>query len=118
MMGESPWYRRPPAWIDGGTKSWPSVYIGISGRHARGVAEVVLEGALGEGGTRRRLDRHQTHRGVATNGSAIPPRLDPPPQLPITTSGRSSPASASCSLASSPMTVWCSSTWLSTEPSE
>ena len=53
-----------------------------------------------------------------TNGSAMPPRFEPPPQLPMTTSGRASPASASCSLASSPMTVWCNSTWFSTEPSE
>ena len=51
-----------------------------------------------------------------TNGNAIPPRLDPPPQGAITTSGSRSPASSSCSLASSPITVWCSSTWLSTEP--
>ena len=29
--GESPWYRRPPACTGGGTKSCPSVYIGISG---------------------------------------------------------------------------------------
>ena len=33
------------------------------------------------------------------------------------TSG-SSPAISICSSASSPMTVWCRSTWLSTEPSE
>ena len=31
MIGESPWYRSPPAWIDGGMNSWPSVYIGSSG---------------------------------------------------------------------------------------
>jgi hypothetical protein len=31
MIGASPWYRNPPAWMEGGTKSWPSVYIGSSG---------------------------------------------------------------------------------------
>ena len=30
----------------------------------------------------------------------------------------SSPAISNCLIASSPITVWCSSTWLSTEPSE
>ncbi len=51
------------------------------------------------------------------NGNAIPPRFDPPPQDPITTSGPSSPASCNCSFASSPMIVWWSSTWFSTDPS-
>ena len=54
----------------------------------------------------------------STNGSDRPPRFEPPPHGAITTSGSRSPAIASCSLASRPMTVWCSSTWLSTEPSE
>ena len=53
-----------------------------------------------------------------TNGSAMPARFDPPPQHAITTSGFASPASASCSFASRPITVWCSSTWLRTEPRE
>ena len=49
------------------------------------------------------------------NGNARPPKLEPPPVHPTITSGVS-PASSSCSSASSPMIVWCSSTWLSTEP--
>src|SRR5207237_48528 len=65
---------------------------------------------LGASELRRRFDRlalrvrHRVH-------AAGPPE-------PRTTSGRVSPAGASCCLASSPMTVWCSSTWLSTDPSE
>ncbi|HXO09348.1 MAG TPA: pyridoxal-phosphate dependent enzyme, partial [Solirubrobacteraceae bacterium] len=41
----------------------------------------------------------------------------PPPTHAITVSGYS-PAISSCAIASWPITVWCSSTWLSTEPSE
>jgi len=50
------------------------------------------------------------------NGKASPEKLDPPPVQPMIRSGVS-PASASCLSASSPITVWCSSTWLSTLPS-
>ena len=53
-----------------------------------------------------------------TNGKEMPDRFEPPPQLAMITSGRSSPAIVSCSLASRPITVWCRRTWLSTEPSE
>jgi hypothetical protein len=52
-----------------------------------------------------------------TNGSARPEKLEPPPTQPITTSTPFSPASSSCFCASCPITVWCSSTWFSTEPS-
>ena len=51
------------------------------------------------------------------NGKAIPEKFEPPPAQPITTSG-SSPAIAICWIASWPITVWCSSTWFSTLPSE
>ncbi len=50
------------------------------------------------------------------NGNDMPPKFDPPPKQPITTSGYS-PAMAICFSASSPMIVWCSVTWLNTEPS-
>jgi hypothetical protein len=50
------------------------------------------------------------------NGKASPPKFDPPPVQPTRTSGVS-PTIAICSNASSPMTVWCISTWLSTLPS-
>ena len=52
------------------------------------------------------------------NGNEMPAKFEPPPAQPITTSGPFSPNAASCSLASIPITVWCISTWLSTEPSE
>ena len=52
----------------------------------------------------------------STNGNAMPAKFEPPPHEAITTSGRASPARASCSLASMPMIVWCRHTWLSTEP--
>jgi hypothetical protein len=52
-----------------------------------------------------------------TNGKARPAKFEPPPAQPITTSGVSSTI-ASCFRASSPITVWCIRTWLSTEPSE
>jgi len=45
----------------------------------------------------------------------MPAKLEPPPVQPTTTSGYS-PALPSCSMASSPMTVWCMSTCESTEP--
>ena len=47
----------------------------------------------------------------------MPEKLLPPPWQAMTTSGYS-PASFICSCASSPITVWCMQTWLSTEPSE
>ena len=51
------------------------------------------------------------------NGNVSPAKFEPPPVQPMTTSG-DSPAIPICSIASWPMTVWCSRTWLSTEPSE
>src|SRR5205807_3235864 len=51
------------------------------------------------------------------NGYERPAKLDPPPTHPITTSGYS-PASSICFLASWPITVWWSRTWLTTDPSE
>ena len=50
------------------------------------------------------------------NGNEIPPKFDPPPKQPITMSGYS-PAICICFSASRPITVWCSVTWLRTEPS-
>ena len=51
------------------------------------------------------------------NGNVSPPKFEPPPTQAITVSG-SSPAIAICASASCPITVWWSSTWLSTDPSE
>ncbi len=51
------------------------------------------------------------------NGNESPAKFEPPPTQPITTSGNA-PASSICLSASSPITVWCMSTWFSTEPSE
>ena len=50
------------------------------------------------------------------NGKARPPKFEPPPVQPTRRSGVS-PTYASWSSASSPITVWCISTWLSTLPS-
>ena len=50
------------------------------------------------------------------NGNIRPPKLEPPPVQPTSRSGVS-PILASWSNASSPMIVWCSSTWFSTLPS-
>ena len=50
------------------------------------------------------------------NGNARPAKFEPPPVQPTRTSGYAS-AISSCAIASSPITVWCRSTWLSTEPS-
>src|SRR4028118_1788480 len=50
-------------------------------------------------------------------GKAMPPKFEPPPTQPTTTSGYS-PASSICSRASWPITVWWSRTWLSTLPRE
>jgi len=51
------------------------------------------------------------------NGYVRPAKFEPPPTHPMTTSGYS-PAISICFCASRPMTVWCSSTWLTTDPSE
>ena len=51
------------------------------------------------------------------NGNASPAKFEPPPTHPTTASGKA-PASSICSIASCPITVWCISTWFSTEPSE
>src|SRR6267142_1048956 len=51
------------------------------------------------------------------NGKAKPAKFEPPPMQPPSTSASSS-ARSSCFLVSSPITVWCMSTWLSTLPSE
>ena len=51
------------------------------------------------------------------NGNASPPKFEPPPTHAITVSG-SSPAISICAIASCPITVWCSRTWLRTDPSE
>src|SRR5437867_2542074 len=53
----------------------------------------------------------------AAKGKDRPAKLEPPPAQPITMSAASS-AFSSCFLASSPITVWCINTWLSTLPSE
>ena len=50
------------------------------------------------------------------NGNGRPPKFEPPPVQPTSRSGVS-PTFASWSSASSPMIVWCISTWLSTLPS-
>ena len=50
------------------------------------------------------------------NGNVSPAKFEPPPTQPTITSGNA-PASSICAIASWPITVWCSSTWLRTEPS-
>ena len=98
-------------------KSWPSVYIGSSGvmpavspKSYSKLPSVSVGHDAGSTATSRTP-------ASSTKGSDRPPRFDPPPQGAMTTSGSRSPAIASCSLASRPITVWCSSTWLRTEPS-
>src|SRR3972149_5783764 len=49
------------------------------------------------------------------NGRGKPPKFEPPPRHEITTSG-SSPICSNCAFVSSPITVWWSSTWFSTDP--
>ena len=49
------------------------------------------------------------------NGNDRPPKFEPPPVQPTSRSGVS-PTIASCSNASSPITVWCSNTWFNTLP--
>ena len=50
------------------------------------------------------------------NGNTRPEKFEPPPVQPISTSGYAS-ARSIWAIASSPITVWCRRTWLSTEPS-
>ena len=92
-------------------------------RRPRRIAEVVPILALREGRARRRLDRHERvvggcrAIGPAGTGRRCPQKFEPPPAQPMTTSG-ASPAISICVIASWPITVWCSRTWLSTLPSE
>jgi len=54
---------------------------------------------------------------VAHERKGEPAKFEPPPTQPMTSSGNS-PASSICASASRPITLWCSSTWLSTLPNE
>ena len=90
------------------------------GRHAGGIAIIKGIHSLGERG--RGVRFHSQQAGLAPffkfsrrKGKAIPEKLEPPPTQPMTTSGYS-PAMSICLRTSSPITVWCSSTWCSTEP--
>ena len=49
-------------------------------------------------------------------GKVRPAKFEPPPVQPTMMSGWA-PACSICSIASMPITVWCSSTWFSTLPS-
>src|SRR5215469_3212883 len=119
--GDMPWYRSPPAWIGSGTKSCPSVCI-----LNRGVVPAVspksyaytprVNDGQAAGSTARSTGFIVPASFSRRNGKTRPEKLDPPPVQPTITSGVS-PAWASCLIASSPMTVWCKSTWLSTLPS-
>ena len=87
-----------------------------------GVAEVVGEDAAGRasGRPRARTRARRCSRPAIfsrMNGKASPAKFEPPPTQPMTTSGNA-PASSICAIASCPITVWWSSTWLSTLPSE
>ena len=62
-----------------------------------------------------RFEEHEDIDGGSDDGGHPGPPT-PPPQQPKTMSGYS-PAIAICFFASSPITVWCSITWFSTEPS-
>jgi len=106
----------------GGTKEWPSVYIGIIGvidavspKSYMYSPRVSVGQASGSAATKRvflpltKLSR--------SSGSARPAKFEPPPAQPMTTSGYS-PAISICLIDSWPITVWCRRTWLSTEPSE
>jgi len=79
--GAAPWYRKPPAWMAGGTKLWPSVCILTSGvrppyRQSRRV------GTSGEVGQGLRLDGDDAgifaQRQLSpTNGKPRPAKLEP-----------------------------------------
>src|SRR6185436_17644644 len=92
MIGASPWYRSPPAWIDGGTKSWPSVYIGSSGVMPAVSPKSYSNAPLVSVGHDDGSTASNRTDASFMNGSAIPPKFDPPPTQPTTTSGVVSPA--------------------------
>ena len=66
---------------------------------------------------RRRAESPCRRRFSARNGNARPAKLEPPPAQPMTTSGYVAGHARAACCASWPITVWCSSTWLSTQPS-
>src|SRR5215216_5117675 len=89
-------------------------------RHQRRVAVVAQPAGVDRGrdevgpqGVHGDQRRHASFS--ASSGKVKPPKLDPPPTQATSTSG-STPAWVSCAFSSSPMTVWWSSTWLSTLP--
>ena len=74
-------------------KSWPSVYIGMSGVRPASSPKSYSKRpwvSVGHDSGSTAISRTPSS---GTNGNAIPPRLDPPPQGAITTSGSRSPAS-------------------------
>ncbi len=75
-----------------------------------------MEGEASGSTARKRVFRPDFRRS-RTNGRARPEKLLPPPTQPTTRSGMA-PARSIWSMASSPMMVWCRSTWLRTLPSE
>ena len=89
-----------PAWSPRSYSKRPSVRVGA---------------AVGSTATTLVLRRPASFS--ASSGKVKPPKLDPPPTQATSTSG-STPACSSWAFSSRPMTVWWSSTWLSTLPSE
>ena len=69
------------------------------------------------GSTARITGLHRPASFSRRNGKNSPAKFEPPPVQPTMRSGADSPAAANCLSASSPITVWCISTWLSTLPS-
>ena len=86
--GDIPWYRRPPAWIGSGMKSWPSVCIFISGvmpavsPKSYAYTPLVSDGQLA-GSTARIVTSMRPASFSRRNGNASPPKFEPPPVQPI-----------------------------------
>ena len=76
-----------------------------------------MNDGLADGSTARKVGLARPASFSRRNGSTSPAKLEPPPVQPTIRSGIDSPNAANCLIASSPITVWCSSTWLSTLPS-
>src|SRR6056297_1813238 len=92
MIGDTPWYLRPPAWIAGGMNSEPSVYIFKSGVCCAMSPKSYLNSpdvrvGHADGSTAMNFVSVLPARLSLMYGRATPARLLPPPQHPITMSG-------------------------------
>mmetsp|Transcript_60523 Transcript_60523/g.162359 ORF Transcript_60523/g.162359 Transcript_60523/m.162359 type:complete len:214 (-) Transcript_60523:1148-1789(-) len=122
ISGAIAWYRKPPECVGGGMNVCPrvcdftnGVFCAVSPK-SYAYFPFVSDGQLAGSTATTRIAFLASPRSFAPMyGKHKPPKFDPPPVHPTSTSGYS-PAISICFMASMPVTVWCSRTWFSTLP--